>query len=63
MRGELAVAGQAFRDGCREVEWLKACLSAAETALSAADGEAVKAKAVDAAARAKLVGELIVGGS
>lgn len=51
--------GQALQDGCREVERLKACLSAAETVLGAADGEVVEAKATDAAARAELAGELI----
>ena len=59
MRGELAVADQALRDGCWEVERLKVCLSVVETALSAADGEVVEAMATDATARAELVGELI----
>jgi hypothetical protein len=52
------MAGQALRDGCQEVEWLKACLSATKTALGAADGEAIEAKAAHAAAHAKLASEL-----
>ena len=55
---ELAKAGRALRDGCREVEWLKACLSVAEMALGDVDGEAAKARAIDRVARAKLAGEL-----
>ena len=55
MRGELAMADQALRDGCREVEWLKAYLFAVETTLGATDGEAVEAKAAYVAARASLL--------
>lgn len=35
----------------------EACLPATETALSAMDGEAVEAKAINVAARAELAGE------
>jgi hypothetical protein len=40
------------------VERLKECLSAAKTALGAADGEAADAKAANMAAHAKLIGEM-----
>jgi len=56
MRWELAVAGQALRDGCREVERLNVCLLVTKTMLGATNGEA--AKATDVAAHAKLTGEL-----
>lgn len=41
------------------MERLKACLSAAETALDATDGEVVEAKATDTASHAELASELI----
>ena len=37
---ELDVIGRALRNECREVERLKACLSAVETVLGTADREA-----------------------
>lgn len=55
---ELAEAGRALRDGCWEVEWLKACLSVTETTLGAVDGEVAKARAIDRAVHAELAGEL-----
>lgn len=58
MRWELAVARQALRDGCREVERLNVCLSMTKTMFGAVNGEAAKAKATDVAAHAKLAGEL-----
>jgi hypothetical protein len=52
------VAGQSLRDGCREVERLRECFVAAETALSAMDREAADAKAAVMVTHAELVGEL-----
>ena len=58
MRGELAVMGQTLQDGCREVEGLKECLSAAETALGAVYREAAKTRSANVAACVELTGEL-----
>jgi hypothetical protein len=45
VREKLTMAGQSLQDGCREVEWLKECLTVAETMLGAADEEAADARA------------------
>ena len=58
VRGELAVAGQSLWNGCREVERLKECLAAAETALGAVYREVSDAKVANVATRTKLAGEL-----
>ena len=58
VRGELAVAEQSLQNGCREVERLKECLEAAETALGATDGEAANTRAINVATSTKLAAEL-----
>jgi hypothetical protein len=58
VQGELAIAGQSLRDGCREVEWLKECLMVAETTLGATNGEAADARATNAVTYTELIGEL-----
>ena len=58
VREELSMAGQSPQNGCREVERLKECLTAAETALDAMDVEAADTRAANAATRTELTGEL-----
>ena len=58
VREELSMAGQSPKNGCREVERLKECLTTSETALGAGDMEAADARAANAATCTELTGEL-----
>jgi hypothetical protein len=53
------MVGQSLRDRCREVERLKECLAVAKTALDAANGVTVDARATKAVPRTELASELI----
>lgn len=56
---QLDVTTQALHDESREVKRLRACLSAAETALGAVDQETAVARAAATVAQAELTGKMI----
>jgi hypothetical protein len=52
------MAEQSLQNGCREVEWLKECLTAAEIAFGAVNGEVADARVANVVTHTELAGEL-----